>query len=346
MMINRPPAIQVEHPKGYVCHRVNGSITVDGKLDDAAWQSALWSDAFQDIEGEKKPFPRYHTRMKILWDEKYLYIGAELEEPHVWGTLKDHDSIIFIDNDFEVFLDPDGDGFNYGELELNALNTTWDLFLPRPYRSGGPALHDWEIPGLKTAVFIDGTLNDPRDRDRGWSVEIAWPMRNIKEFSGSPIPPREGDQWRINFSRVEWEHLIEGDRYVKKPQLSEANWVWSPQGAIDMHRPEKWGYLQFTSQPTGSVEFKPDPSYPAREALSRIWYAQSAFKKSHRRFARTLEELNLKLHHPSFNHLWLEPTLNDFTASVIVPGSAGSRTQFLMNSDSRVRTDPPSEVTK
>ena len=30
-----------------------------------------------------------------------------------------------------------------------------------------------EIPGLKSAVSVDGTLNDSRDLDRSWSVELA-----------------------------------------------------------------------------------------------------------------------------------------------------------------------------
>ena len=117
------------HPKGYVCHRATSPITIDGDLADAEWAAAPWTDAFVDIEGDKKPKPRFRTRVKMLWDDEALYIAAELEEPHVWATLTEHDAVIFHDNDFEVFLDPDGDNHLYGELELNALNTTWDLLL-------------------------------------------------------------------------------------------------------------------------------------------------------------------------------------------------------------------------
>ena len=116
----------------------------------------------------------------MLWDDDCLYIAAELEEPNVWATLTKHDSVIFQDNDFEVFLDPDGDGHLYAELELNALNTTWDLLLTKPYKDGGRAIDAWEITGLRTAVHVDGTLNDPRDRDRGWSIEIAWPWKGLE----------------------------------------------------------------------------------------------------------------------------------------------------------------------
>src|SRR4051812_47184061 len=95
-------------PRGYVCYRATSPIKIDGKLDDAAWQAAPWTDDFVDIEGDKKPKPRFRTRVKMLWDNQYFYIAAELEEPHVWGTLTKHDSVIFQDNDFEFFVDPNG----------------------------------------------------------------------------------------------------------------------------------------------------------------------------------------------------------------------------------------------
>src|SRR5207248_1081011 len=100
------------------------------------------------------------TRVKMLWDDDFFYIAAEMEEPHVWATLKEHDAVIFQDNDFEVFIDPDGDNHEYYELEINAQATEWDLRLVKPYRDGGPALNSWEIPGLKAAVHVAGTIDD------------------------------------------------------------------------------------------------------------------------------------------------------------------------------------------
>src|SRR5215207_9003753 len=186
-----PPPGWIE-PRGYVCYRAEQAIKIDGKLDDAAWAAAPWSAEFADIEGDAKPKPRWRTRMKMLWDDQFLYIAAEMEEPHLWATLTEHDAVIFHDNDFEVFLDPDGDNHNYGELELNAKNTTWDLLLTKPYRDGGRALNGWEIIGLKTAVHLNGTLNEPRDKDHGWTLEIAWPWKGLKELTTVPVPPRDG----------------------------------------------------------------------------------------------------------------------------------------------------------
>jgi hypothetical protein len=288
-----PPPAEYVPPRGYVCSRATGPVTVDGRLDDPAWQAAPWTDDFVDIEGDKKPKPRFRTRAKMLWDDRCFYIAAELEEPHVWATLTQHDSVIFHDNDFELFLDPDGDGHLYGELELNALNTTWDLLLPKPYKDGGPAINGWEIAGLRTAVHVRGTLNDPRDTDAGWTIEIAIPWPALKEIAGTDAPPKDGDRWRVNFSRVEWKHEVADGKYRKVPRTPEDNWVWSPQGVIDMHRPETWGVVQFSAAPPGTAKFVPDPAGPARHALHRVYYAQRAYRDKHGRYAATLAELGL-----------------------------------------------------
>jgi hypothetical protein len=236
----RPPK-----PNSYVCHRAAGSIRIDGKLNDAAWRGGAWTESFVDIEGDAKPRPPLLTRVKMLWDDRYFYFAAEMEEPHVWATLTRRDSVIFHDNDFELFLDPEGDTLDYYEIEINALNTVWDLQLNRPYRQSGKPNNGWNATGMKTAVSVAGTINDSKDRDHGWSVELALPW---KDLTGSPRPaiaPREADRWRVNFSRVEWQHEIAEGKYRKVKGRPEDNWVWSPQGEINMHIPEKWGYVQF-----------------------------------------------------------------------------------------------------
>ncbi len=288
------PAKGLPAPRGYVCFKAPVAPTIDGSLDDAAWKAAPWSDDFADIEGGDKPKPRHRTRVKMLWDDQALYIAAELEEPHVWATIDRHDAVIFDDPDFEVFLDPDGDGHLYAELELNAKNATWDLLLSKPYKDGGRALNGWEAIGLKTAVRIDGTLNDPRDVDRRWTVEIAWPWEGLKELSPAPAPPLDGDRWRANFSRVEWDTVIEGGKYAKVPGRPEHNWVWSPQGVIDMHRPERWGTVQFSTLAGGNVAYRPDPAQGAKDALYEVYYAQRAYQANHGRYAAGLAELGLR----------------------------------------------------
>jgi len=141
----------------------------------------------------------------------------------------------------------------YFEFEINALNTSWDLFLPKPYREGGKADNSWDIPGLQTAVAIDGTLNNPADRDRAWTVEIAIPWTAYASRTPAVTRPAPGDEWRVNFSRVEWQTEIRGGRYVKIAGRPEDNWVWSPQGEINMHIPDRWGYVRFTGENRASA---------------------------------------------------------------------------------------------
>ncbi len=319
-------------PRGYVCYRTNQSVTVDGKLDDNAWRSAPWTDDFVDIEGDLKPRPRFRTRAKMLWDDEYFYIAALLEEPHVWGTLTKHDSVIFHDNDFEVFIDPNGDNHEYYEFEINALNTGWDLFLPRPYRNGGKADNGWEIPGLKTAVHVDGTLNDPSDRDRHWSVEIAIPWNSLREFAHQATPPRDGDHWRVNFSRVEWQHELEAGKYLRRPKTPENNWVWSPQGIINMHRPERWGFVQFSKAAAGSVHFKPATTWNARETLMTVYHLQKAFHQEHNRWAVSLDDIGLG---DVSKRVAMETTAAGFQAHIDVRQGNESR-QLHVRQDSKI----------
>jgi predicted metalloprotease with PDZ domain len=324
-------------PKGYVCFRANGPIRIDGRLDDDAWKAAPWTDAFVDIEGDSRPRPRLETRAKMLWDDSYFYVAATLKEPHVWGTLREHDSVIFQDNDFEIFIDPDGDNHEYYEIELNALNTEWDLLLEKPYRDGGPAKNDWEISGLKTSVHVDGTLNNANDVDHGWSVEFAIPWNALARYAHRPTPPRDGDQWRVNFSRVEWRTKIADGQYRKVPDTPEDNWVWSPQGVIDMHRPERWGYVQFSTAAPGQATYQVDPAGPIRDRLMQIYHAQNVFSKNNKHWATKVEELKLPDAPGLPEHsVSLRSTSNGFEAAITFTPPGASAQTWTIRGDSRI----------
>ena len=100
----------------------------------------------------------------------------------------------------------------------------------------------------------------PKDTDQSWSVELAIPWKALAEYAHRPSPPKDGDQWRINFSRVEWRHEIVDGKYRKVANSPEDNWVWTPQGVVDMHRPARWGYVQFSTAARGQATYRPDPS--------------------------------------------------------------------------------------
>jgi hypothetical protein len=257
----------ITEPRGYVAPRVAGPIALTGRMDDPQWSDVPWTADFVDIEGHRKPVPRFRTRARICWDDDFLYVGAEIEDPHVWAKLTEKNSFIFNDPDFEVFVDPDGDHHDYYEFEINPLGTIWELWLEKPYRDGGPVHRGHNLDGVRYAVVVDGTLNDPSDTDRGWGVEIAFPWTALAQFAKqTACPPVDGDRWRFNFSRVHWlADIVEG-AYQRVPRDAhpEDNWVWTPQDAIDMHRPEKWGWVEFADAPR---ELGVDETWPAREIL-------------------------------------------------------------------------------
>ena len=177
-------------PLSYVAYRALSRIEVDGRLDEPSWQRVPWTGEFIDIEGaDEAPAPPLRTRAKMIWDDDYFYVAADIEEPQLWASVTERDDFIYHDNDFEVFIDPDGDTHEYYEYEINAFGTSWDLFLVKPYRDGGPFMSAWDIKGMKKAVQVWGTVNDPRDEDEGWTVELAFRGRFSRSAPTGRLPP-------------------------------------------------------------------------------------------------------------------------------------------------------------
>lgn len=300
-------------PEGYVCYRVDGKIKVDGKLNEADWQKAQSTSSFVDISGEGFAKPCYDTSAKMLWDDNYLYVGAVLQEDDIKAKLSQRDTIIYYDNDFEVFLDPDGDGQNYFEIETNAKGVIFDLMLDKPYRSGGNFMIQWDCPGLQLAIHREGTLNKSKDKDKQWSVEMAIPHKTLTvNFSN---PAQAGNCWRINFSRVQW----------LKPGQREENWVWMPTGRIDMHMPDRWGFLYLSDKVigTGTDSFKYPYNMAAYKLLWAMFYAQLDNYAKEKNYIRSKEnffltEAELK-DLPAGAEISVEATQRTFCMSVSVP---------------------------
>ena len=278
---------------------MDDKLKIDGKLNEASWQNSKWSDKFADIEGNLKPLPSLDTRFKLLWDDQYLYIAAELEETGIWGYFTKYDDVVYNENDFEIFIDPDGDAANYFEIEVNALKNIFDLFLGKPYRNGGKALISWNAKGMKVGVRVEGTVNKPGDKDKKWTVEMAVPFSALS-YGDNVQVPQNNTIWRMNFSRVEWDTEIIDGKYVKKKDsitgrnLPEHNWVWSPQGIINMHCPERWGYVQFAA---GAITAEAEPVIlPESEELKKmlwlVYYKEYDYFKVNKKFTGMLSELN------------------------------------------------------
>jgi len=254
----------------YTAYRASGVVHIDGRLDERCWQAAPRSPRFIDILTGKPTL--YDTRAAVLWDDQNLYVAFWVEEPRVKATLTKHGSHIYENNDVEVFI---AGRDTYYEFEINALNTVYEAFFiwEDAYDKGGYAeapefrrsnpevksfngvdftnhprglrLGSWafEFPGLKTAVHVDGTLNDDSDTDRGWTVELAFPWAGMKwlaKADGRALPPRDGDLWRIDFSRF--------NQYKAPPPAQDSSgWFWSRHGVWDSHVPECFPYIHFST---------------------------------------------------------------------------------------------------
>ena len=259
-------------PARYTCYRTAGPIVVDGKLDEPSWQLAPAPTPFVDIvTGEPAWFD---TRVALLWDDDYLYFGFRAEETDVWGTLRERDSRIWEENDLEVFIGGGRDA--YYEFEVNALNTVYEVFWiwkdalkpGSPYYGRpefdpatqrtlvldgvGGHVHprgerwgflDWDFPGLRTAVHVDGVVNRRDRTDRGWTAELAFPWKGMALLAdGRPLPPRHGDVWRIDCSR--FEKTGRGGEALDPC----AGWTWNRHGHYDSHIPEVFPYVTFSEQ--------------------------------------------------------------------------------------------------
>ncbi len=258
----------------YTALRTPEPLVIDGNLNKPAWRNAPRSPRFVDlVNGE----PTVHdTRAAVLWDDQYLYAGFWVEEPFVEGKLTEQDSLIWSENDVELFIAGQD---AYYEFEINALGTIYEaLFVfedayeragyaadPQLQRSvegyqpwngvgftthpRGPRLgfFKWDLPGIKSAVNVDGTLNDNSDRDRGWTAEIAIPWSGLKVLAQGDdraLPPRDGDTWRMDFSRF--------NTYRAAPPANDpGGWAWSAHGVWDSHVPELFPHVRFSTDEVG-----------------------------------------------------------------------------------------------
>jgi len=213
------------------------TITIDGKLDEPAWKHAVSTGLFvHTMTGGPADQP---AQAKLLWDDQNLYVAFEFADKDVWGTLAKHDDKLWTQEAAEIFLDPDGDGKTYVELQVSPQNVTFDSWLPA-YRQNDNA---WDS-GMQTAVVVDGTLNKRDDTDKGWTAELRIPLAAVKGRleTVKGVPPQVGTTWRANFFRL--------DQPNGKSQTGSS---WSPPLVGDFHALDKFGTLVFADEHGGIV---------------------------------------------------------------------------------------------
>jgi hypothetical protein len=258
----------------YTCRRTDERIVVDGRLSEACWHRAAKSPRFVDMVTGVPGL--LDTRVAVLWDDKNLYVAFWVEEPNVQARFTERDSPVYFENDVEVFVaGPDC----YYEFQINARGTIYEVFYiwQEAYKKGDFAgrpefdltthavdvlggfqdgmrykkhprgrrwaFMDWDCPGLQAAVHVDGTLNDDSDVDRGWTVELAFPWEGLRILAqGRAVPPKDGDIWRMDFSRFEALHA--NGRLID-PSIG---WSFNRHGVYDSHVPECFTYVHFSHE--------------------------------------------------------------------------------------------------
>ncbi|MEJ7779780.1 MAG: carbohydrate-binding family 9-like protein [Daejeonella sp.] len=296
------PLLQI--PRSYTILKTTQPLTIDGKNDEGVWDQAAWSTPFEDIEGKPEKKPAHSTRFKLLWDEENLYVYCRFDEEHIWANLKEHDLAIFQDNAFEMFIDPDGDTHNYMEFQINAFAAVWDLLLHKPPRNGGPSITDWDIKGLKKGVYINGTLNNPSDKDKFWGIELALPLKTFR-FGGNNFMPKIGSTWKMNITRVQREVDIQDGKYVKRTgpnarPLLASYYCWSPQGIINFHYPERWGTVRFAGENEMNLNFINEEVERLKLQVWKYYYLQQDYKARNGKYASDLVQLQAKFPEVSF----------------------------------------------
>ncbi|MCD6289319.1 MAG: carbohydrate-binding family 9-like protein [Anaerolineae bacterium] len=213
----------------YICHRTNGPITIDGRPNEPAWEKAQAVSLVRNQDGGPAQFS---TSVRLLWDDRYLYVSFVCEDPDIWGTMRERDSHLWEEEVVEVFLDGNQNGKLYFEFEVSPLNVQLDLMVVK--RPGEPSqpFFAWDCRGWETAVWVDGDVNERTSRDHEWSVEMAIPL---DEIYTTPRHPQPGDTWRLGLYRIE------------RPQGTSPHlYAWSPTRDVTFHVPERFGFLTFS----------------------------------------------------------------------------------------------------
>jgi len=256
-----PTQVKIVVPrKRYVARKATKPPKIDGKLDDEAWKDVLTTGPFVNTLTGAPVEQR--TEARLLWDDKFLYIGVDAADADAWSNLAKRDDKLWTQEAIEVMIDGDGDGKSYIELQVAPNGTVFDTYLPE-YRKYEDSVDpkrkqfDWNS-GMKVAVKVDGTLNKREDQDKGWSVELAIPLEDVKGLAttgGPKIPPATGDVWRFNLFRLD----------MPQGQAQQAS-AWSPPMVGDFHVLDKFGDLVFGDD-KGVVAHPPVGSAPALPRL-------------------------------------------------------------------------------
>jgi hypothetical protein len=178
------------------------------------------------------------TTARLLWSARALYVRWDVQDDHPWATLTTRDSELWNEEVVEVFLDLDGSGTHYAEIELSPANVLCDVRMISPWPDKRMDL-GWNAEGLESTVTwsyrSDGSV-------AGWTGIIAVPwtaFRTLPSAADVSRPPRPGDRWRVNLFR------IERPAGPARPDEEVVFAAWSPPRGDGFHDPEAFRPLVF-----------------------------------------------------------------------------------------------------
>lgn len=213
----------------YEVHRAPSAISVDGKLDDAAWAAAAPAVTLQFL-WDSQTGAKQNTFVRLLWDADALYVAYAADDADLTARFMNRDDPTYRDDALEIFINPNPaqETVYYG-FEANALGTIYDYlnFQTRTF------FKRFDATDLEIGVSLDGTLNERDDSDRGWTLELAIPWENFEELARRR--PALGTVWKANLNR--WDG-VEPDRRMSiwSDPLNDESWP---------HVPSRFGELVF-----------------------------------------------------------------------------------------------------
>ncbi|HET7621872.1 MAG TPA: DUF5916 domain-containing protein [Gemmatimonadaceae bacterium] len=153
--------------------RREGAVTMDGKLDEAAWQRATPITQFRQFQPEEGTPASLPMEVRILYDDQALYIGARMSEPEgVVAPLARRDQLLDANGNNGSFnslttdklivnLDPYHNHIDNAWFEVNPAGVKGDQF------DGDPS---WD-PIWEAAAHVDSA---------GWTAELRIPFSQLR----------------------------------------------------------------------------------------------------------------------------------------------------------------------
>ncbi|MEM7415926.1 MAG: DUF5916 domain-containing protein [Gemmatimonadota bacterium] len=179
-----------------VAHAPQGGVEIalDGRIDEAVWESATPITDFTQQEPIEGGQPSERTEIRVLYDEDNLYIGAVIyDDPEgILAFQRERDAGLGTDDRFMWILDTFLDGRTGYFFEINAAGLMGDGVIGGGGRGGGGGGGG----GGRINKAWDGIWEArTARRPDGWSAEIQIPFRTLN------FNPDQSE-WGINFQRT------------------------------------------------------------------------------------------------------------------------------------------------